>query len=556
MNLIKVAIAKLLTAAGVTGAIDFSSPPKPELGDLAFACFDLAKEQKINPAEAAKNLAGKIKPGGLVEKTEAMGSYVNFYLNAPELAKFILSGKKIARKSGKKIMVEYSQPNTHKEFHVGHLRNACIGGAVVELLKQTGNKVIAANYIGDIGAHVAKCLWYIKKFKADEMPTDNLGGWLGKMYTESAQKLEANPEYKNEVDEVLRNLESRDKEWTEFWAKTRAASLDEFKRIYKLLGNNFDVWFFESEEEKRGKEIVGELLKKGVAKKGEGGAIIVDLSEYGLDIFLVLKSDGSSLYSTKDLALTEKKFKKYKVDESVVIIDSRQGFYFKQLFKTLELAGWKKQLVCLTYEFVRLPEGAMSSRHGNVILFEDIYNEVLSAVKNEVVSRHADWDEKKAVDTAHVVTLAAIKFDMLKHPTDKVIEFNVKEAMSFDGCTGPYILYTVARISSMLRKAGVKKINAGRELALLTAVEEKKLALKIGEFDEAIVRAAEKLNPSVITKYAYDLAKVYSEFYTNCQVLDNDDEKLTEARLALSLAAKNTLQNTLKLLLIETVEEM
>ncbi|MCX6781957.1 MAG: arginine--tRNA ligase [Candidatus Magasanikbacteria bacterium] len=556
MDFIKDELIKLLKTAGVAGEIDLSAPPKSEMGDLAYACFETAKKQGINPAEAAKVLAQKITPTTLVEKIEAIGPYVNFHLNTAQAAKLILLKKEKKQKTGKKIMVEYSQPNTHKEFHVGHLRNACIGAAVVKMLKETGNKVIAANYIGDIGAHVAKCLWYVKRHKMNDWPKENLGSWIGKMYTESVAELEKNPDAKSEIDGVQRKLESRDREWSKLWEKTRKASLDEFKRIYKLLGNEFDVWFFESEEENRGKEMVQELLKKGIAKIGEGGAVIVDLSQYGLDIFLLLKSDGSTLYATKDLALAEKKFKKYKIDESVVIIDTRQVFYFKQLFKTLELAGWKKKFICLAYEFVRLPEGAMSSRRGNVVLFEDIYNEVFSALQSEVASRHNDWKPAKRDETARALALSAIKFGMLKHPIDKVIEFEVKEAMSFDGYTGPYVLYTIARINSIMKKFGKKVPVAEKYLSGLVKGEEKNLIMKIGQFNQVIKSAADGFDPSALARYSFDLAKIFNDFYGKCGILNADDAGQKTARLILCDRVRETLGKAAELLNIGTVEEM
>lgn len=555
MDLIINEIIRLLRSAGISGKIELVKPPKQEMGDLAFACFDFAREKKMNPAEVAKELSTRIKPDSLIQKTEPAGPYLNFFLNEGEAAKIILAPMKAPKKSGKKIMVEYSQPNTHKEFHVGHLRNACIGGAVVELLKFSGQKVISANYIGDIGAHVAKCLWYIDNFKMDDWPKENLGAWIGRMYSEGTRMLEENPGLKEQVDEVLRKLESRDKKWTTLWKKTKQANLDDFKEKYKLLGNKFDVWFFESEVEKRGKEIVGEMLKKKIAQKGEGGAIIVDLTKYDLDIFMLLKSDGASLYATKDLALAETKVKKYKVDESLVIIDTRQSFYFKQLFKTLDLYGLKNKFSCLTYEFVRLPEGAMSSRHGNVVLFDDVYAEVLTAVRSEVESRHSGWTEKNKNIVARTIALAAIKFAMLKHPTDKVIEFNTTEAVSFDGFTGPYVLYTIARINSIIRKAG-GKIKSGINYSALSAPEEKALLMKIGELGRTLNDAALTLDPSAVARYAFDLAKIFNDFYNKCPVLNAKTTEQKNARLALVFSAVSALKESFARLNIETVEEM
>lgn len=554
-------IKKILQNAGVKGEIELTTPPNPEMGDLSFACFNIAREWRIGPKEAAEQI--KAKAGGkkskLVEKMEVAGPYVNFYLKTSELAKIVLD--KIKKQGGKygraekkqkeKVMVEYSQPNTHKEFHVGHFRNVCIGSTLVNLFRAAGFKTVSANYIGDIGAHVAKCLWYIKKY--DKIaPKTHKGKWLGRMYAEASRIAEENPNYKNEIQEVQQKLEAGNKEWVKLWKETKQWSLEEFKKIYDLLGVKFDAWFYESEVEKPGKDMVARLLKSGVAKKGEGGAIIVDLNEYGLDIFLVLKSDGTTLYATKDLALAKKKFDEYKIDKSIVVVDSRQAFYFKQLFKTLELAGWKKDLKCLAYEFVKLPEGAMASRTGNVILFEDLYNDVFVSALEEIKTRHAAWELKTMEKAASRIALSALKFDMLKHATDRVVVFDKKMALSFDGFTGPYVLYAVARINSILKKAKIKK----GDFALLVQPEEKRLLLSLAKYGEVAQDALKNYNPSAITRYCFDLAQQFNDFYNKHSVLNAENKGLIGARLQLSAAVKNVLKNALGLLTIDTVEEM
>lgn len=564
MQKLKEEVIKLLQGAGLKGDINIIIPPNPEMGDLAFATFELAKAQQKNPFEITRELKIKIMEIGgfdFVERIEAAGPYLNFYLKTSELAKSVIneitdkgeSFGKAKRKQKEKVMIEYSQPNTHKEFHIGHLRNVCIGSSLVNIFRSSGYKVFSTNYIGDVGAHVAKCLWYIKKFNK-QIPDENKGKWLGQMYTEASQVLEDKPEYKSEIQEVQVKLEGGDKEFVKFWKESKEWSLQEFKRIYGLLGVKFDVWFYESEVEKPGKEMVAELLKKGIAQTGEGGAIIVDLSQYGLDTFLILKSDSTSLYATKDLALAKKKFADYKIDKSIMVVDFRQEFYFKQLFKTLELAGWKKDLKYVGYEFVKLPEGAMASRTGNVVLFDDLFNDVFVTEMEEVKSRHADWDIKKVEDTARVLALGALKFDMLKHPVDKVIVFNKQEALSFDGYTAPYVLYVVARINSLLKKSKIKIKKV--DFKLFKEPEEKQLLVLMSQFDEIIRKSLENFNPSVVIKYCFDLAKQYNDFYAKHSVLSAVTPEIINARLTLSSSVKQVLENGLGLLTIDTVEEM
>ncbi len=549
--------------AGVKGETDLSIPPNPAMGDFAFACFNLAKESGANPKATAESLRVKLEnlKSGIVEKIEVAGPYVNFFLDTGAIAKLAISdvlkkGKKfgVGEKQKEKVMVEYSQPNTHKEFHIGHFRNVCIGSVLVNLFRSSGYKVISANYIGDIGAHVAKCLWYIKKYQKIVPPT-NKGEWLGQMYVEASRAIEENPELKSEAQETQQKLEAGDKELIKLWKETKQWSLQEFKKIYDLLDVKFDAWFYESEVEKPGKNMIGELLKSAVAKTGEGGAVIVDLKEFGLETFLILKSDGTSLYATKDLALAKLKFEKYKIDKSIVVVDSRQSFYFKQLFKTLELAGWKKDLKCVAYEFVRLPEGAMASRTGNVVLFWELYHDVFVSVLKEIKSRHANWKLKIIEKTASRIALSAMKFDMLKHAADKVVIFDKKSALSFDGFTGPYVLYAVARINSILKKARFKGIlKEGYEL--LSAPEEKRLVLMLANFRQVVNEALEQYNPSTVARYCFDLAQQFNDFYNKHSVLKADNKNLIKARLALSASVKQVLENALSLLIIETVEEM
>ena len=321
--------------------LEITVPPDSQMGDLAVPCFYLSKLTRQAPNKIAEELAGKINPGGVIKDIKNLGPYLNFFIDPGVLAKSII--KEIQKQKDsygalklgqEKIMLEYSQPNTHKEFHIGHLRNTVLGASLVNLLKFAGYKVMSVNYIGDVGAHVAKCLWAYDKFHKDDALPEDKGKFLGQIYTEASQKLESNPEYKKEVDEILQKLEAGDpkafggasKKWLALWKKTRSWSLAGFDSIYKTLGVKFDQVFYESEVEKPGKKIVEELLKKGIAEKSEG-AVIIDLEKYNLKKFLLLKSDGSSLYSTKELALAKLKFEKFKIDKSLVVVDTRQSFW-------------------------------------------------------------------------------------------------------------------------------------------------------------------------------------------------------------------------------------
>lgn len=562
-KIIEKQIFDLLQNVGISGD-NLSVPPKPEMGDFAFPIFNLAKEKGKNPAEVALELAGELSSvtHPLVDKVQAFGPYVNFFLNTGNLAKFILEEIENKKENfgsnemgkGKSVMIEYPSNNTHKEFHIGHLRNLCIGNTLVGLYKKSGYEVVPVNYLNDFGSHVAKCLWGVLKLYGGKIPEENKQKWLGEVYAEASGAVKDNDEYKKEVSELQQKLEAKDPEIWPLFMETRQWSIDKFTELFEELGVEHKDVFFEKDIKEKGQNIVDELLAKGVATVGERGAIIIELSEYKLDIALVRKADGTGLYLTSDLPLAEEKFKKYDVDESIVITGIEQNFYFKQLYKILELLGTKKKLTHIGYGLVTRPEGKMSSRLGNVVLYEDLRDEVFEKLYRESEERHPDWDQNTLQETVQKLTQAALKFSLQKHEAGKNIVFDIKDATSFEGFTGPYILYVVARINSLLRKSTVGLDSP--DFSLLTEIEEKKLLLLMAEYEGMIQKALENYNPSVITKYCFDLAQAFNEFYNKQDILKAETPALVQARLALSQAVKQTLTSALQILTIETVEEM
>jgi len=540
--------------------LEIEQPPKANMGDFAVPCFYLTKLLRISPNQIAQELKDKIRPHGAIKSVQNLGPYLNFFIDSKFLAQKVIS--EVEKKSAKygshkpvdtKVMLEYSGPNTHKEFHIGHLRNNVLGISLVNLLRFSGRKVIPVNYIGDIGAHVAKCLWAYDKFHKDEELPENKGKYLGAIYTEAVQRIEADESLAKEAAEVQQKLEAGDKYWTKLWKQTRQWSLDELNEVYKTIGAKFDKIFYESEVEKPGKKIVEELLEKGVAEKSEG-AVIIDLEKYNLKKFLLLKSDGSSLYSTKELALAKLKFEKYKVDESYVVVDTRQSFYLQQFFKTLQIMGFDKKIAHIPYEFVTLKDGAMASRKGNVVPFEDFLDEVIKVISEETRKRHADWPNDEVSSTAKKVALGAIKFYMLRVGNNSVITFDLEEARSYDGFTGPYLQYTVSRINSVLNKPEAKT-GKKPDFSLLTDLLEKKLLIGLARFPEVVVEAAKELDPSSLAKYLFDLAKDFSSYYQAVPILASSEE-LKSSRLVLAKSVRQVLINGLGLLGIEAPEKM
>ena len=546
---------------------ELSKPPQADMGDLAFACFGLAKALKTNPAQLAKDVAAKAKVGGLVAETRAVGPYVNFSFDKKAFATAVLEevfgraeefGSSAEKKEGR-VMIEYGSPNTHKEIHVGHLRNFALGLSVERLLRAAGHDVVAVNYIGDVGAHVAKWLWYYDKVRKGDVPdAEPIGDDIthfGKIYTDATVLAESDEDkYKPEISAVLQALEKHDPSWEKLWKNTRDACLGQMDVIFKELCIDFERTYLESEVEGPGKELVKDLMAKGIAKEGERGAIIVDLAEpEDLGVFLVLKSDGTALYSTKELALAGLKFKEFPgVTSSIHVVDMRQSLYFKQFFATLKRMGFEKAMTHLAYEFVTLKEGAMSSRKGNIVTYEDFRDEMTGMVASETRKRHEDWDDVKVKETSWAIAEGAMKFGMLKQDNDRPITFDMEAALSFDGFTGPYVQYGHARLSSILAKA------EGETVSVCAAADDPKefaLLRLVADLPQTVADAASTFRPSILAQYLFDLAQASNDFYRDVPVLSAPPADRSR-RLAIVAAARAAIANGLALLGIRAPEEM
>jgi arginyl-tRNA synthetase len=536
------------------------SPPDPEFGDLAFPCFSLAKELKKSPQKIAEDIVKIMSLPKSVAKVEVKGAYVNFFFSKEDLAEKTLAkirkgsyGKGVAKKE--RVMVEYCQVNTHKAFHVGHLRGTLLGQALVNILRFDGFSVFAANYQGDIGTHVAKSVWYLTKFNKENIPLKAKGAWLGRIYQKANKKIAEKEEYAEEVQDVLKQLEDGDKKLLSLWEKTRKYSLDDFEVIYRTLGVKFDEYFFESQMEKPGKEMVHSLVKAGLAKESEG-AIIIDLEKVGLGVFLLLKKDGTALYSTKDLALAKIKFEKFGIEKSLYVVGSEQTLYFQQLFKTLELMGFAQSKNCfhLPYGVVTLAGGKISSREGELITAEDLIKKVVAQAEKEVESRHEGWPAAKKKKTAESIALAGVKFGMIVHDPHKEISFQVEKAVEFEGETGPYIQYTHARICSIIRKAG-KKIPKEVQYGLLQEEKEKGIIKALLAFPTVIGDAALQYKPALVARYLLSLCQEVNNYYHEVPILKSG-ENMRNAKLVLISCVRDIVAEGLSLLGIEAPEEM
>ncbi len=540
---------------------DLSEPPDVKMGDIAFPCFELAKKMKKNPSEIALEIAAKIGPKGYVSHIKAAGPYVNFTCNTEQFGKDILKevqslkddyGKSDVGKN-KRVMVEYANLNTHKDVHIGHLRNLFVGQMTVNVLRANGFDVIPTAYINDLGAHVAKSVWGIMTLHANEtVPKENRIPFLRDVYVEATRYVEEHPKAKEDISLVFQHLEDQTGPEVAVWKKTRQWSIDYLEQVYDELSIGIEEWYFESKLIDKTRKEIDKLIKKGIVVESEG-AWIVDLRDQDLGVNLFVKSDGTLLYNAKDIALAQQKEKDHHPMRSIYVIDNRQSHAMQQLFATLKLMGFEKELTHLSYDFVTLKDGAMASRKGNDIRYELLRNKMVERAAHETKARHPDWTEKQISSTARSIAFAAMRFGMLKQDVEKKIVFDLEESLVFEGFTGPYLLYTLARIKSLLKKAPKRKKTIGVK-QLKTPVEHQ-LLLTIAEFPEVLFEVSQTLQLSHLAQYLFDLAQKFSFFYSEVPVLKADEEVMLE-RLILVEATAHVLHNGLKLMGIEPVAEM
>ncbi|MDP3985161.1 MAG: arginine--tRNA ligase [bacterium] len=545
------------------GVEEITEPPDSKWGDVAFPCFLLSKELGRPPVEIAAELAPKIPRKGYIQSAEARGPYINIFFDPIAVAKETLAEiSEMGAQFGtwetgakKKVMVEYAQLNTHKATHVGHVRNMVLGRAVVNLLRSLGYEVITAGFHGDVGTHVATTLWGLEKFhKDEEPPAKGRGLWLNRIYSEAVKYLEEHPEKKADMLALNKKFEAGDRALKKIWKQTRSWSIKELDQVFKELKVELDRRYYESEMEAPARVIVEDLLKRALAVKSEG-AIIVPLDAYGLGAFLILKSDGSTLYATRDLALAQKKFEEYPLDRSIHAVDSRQSLHFQQLFKTLELMGFKKPMEHVPYEFVTLKGGALSSRKGNIVSYEEFRDAVMMAASQETKARHEKWSERKIKNASWAITEAAIKFSMLLPDVNRAIVFDVGTAISFDGATGPYIQYTGARINSILRKAASTLKPFDGILPQELNQKEKELLMMLARYPRVVLASGTAMRPAPLAEYLFHLAKKFAEFYETVSVLKASPSEKT-FRLGLIGAIRSVLENGVALLGFSLPKEM
>jgi arginyl-tRNA synthetase len=676
-------------------------PKDSSHGDITYSCFSIAKQVKVAPYLIAGKLHGSLfnmlPDNEVIESVKAVGPFLNFKIKVPFLATQVLtpflSGDALKRRplKNEKVMIEYSQPNTHKAFHVGHVRCAALGDTLRRLLDWQGCEVVPVNYIGDEGTHVARCLWYLKNYNKENLPEKNKGEFLGKIYVAATEMFDLGiltrvpyvgvvvakilsvvnhpvkdvwrileVEFGNktktvvtasqsgavgdyvayasvgtklggraigitekegvssegmlcsdddlglgnskeivildstlpvgeqladvfafdssvkptaiikqrewEVSQILQEIEAQKGEMYDLWITTKEWSMTEFEAIYKWLDSKFDHYFYESECGEIGKNIVEEFLAKGVFKRSEG-AIGIDLTAEKLGFCILIKSDGTATYACRDLALAKIKFEKYKINRSIYVVDAGQKLHFRQVFAALKAMGYPQAEKSVHYDYAQVvgKEGKMSSRKGNVVLFSQLQYMLAERINGQFLNAYrGNWTEEELTNALQAISLATIRYGMLKQDPSSQIIFDLDEWAARSGNTGPYLLYASARISTLLKDSITTNASGSQHIetkdshkfTCLLHQSERELLLHLKEYHSILNRCAETCSPHFLAGYLFDLSKNFNAFYRDCSVLNAATETLKVERLKLVQVVGAVLKHGLEMLGIATLQRM
>ncbi len=574
-------IQNILQEAGIPVPEDLGWAPIPFSGEwgIATSFFKVAaleaksgtvKNVPQRAEEIASLVAEKIPPQDYFPRIENKGGYLNLYFDSGVFSARVINNVINSANFGQgedkdqTLMVEFSNLNTHKAFHVGHLRSTILGDVVSRILDYAGYKVVRVNYYGDMGLHVIKWLWNYQKFHQGESPPEDATLWMGEIYAEASRRLEEDPELESEIRELYALWDQQDPELVELWKETRSWSLKGFEDLYQILDIHYDRFYSNSEVEFQGKEMVEDLIKRGIAEDlRPDDAVIVRIDDIlGLEkekyrVLVVLRSDGTALYSTEDLALAKLKQEEYQPDRSIYVVDVRQSLHFQQVWKTLEIAGydWAEKCEQLAFEVVNLPGNVvMASREGTVVRLEELIREAQSRAYEVVQEKNPDLSEDQKRDIARAVGLGAIKFPMVDRESTRIVTFDWETALDFNGQAAPYIQYAHVRANSILKKAPTIPVEV-REPEYALDPSEVTLIENLSQFPGAVQNAARDLKPLHITQALYDVAKSFNSFYREAPVL-NAEPEVRDFRLQLVEASRKVLKSGLDLLGIEAPRVM
>ena len=552
------------------------TPPKEELGDIAVPLFLCAKKLKKAPTVIAKELLEEIEKDDDLKKEGSLklaGPYINIFLNRELVTKNVLS--KILKAGSsygsskmlecKRIMIEFSGPNTNKPLHLGHLRNDVIGESLARLLSFCSASVYRVNIINDRGVHICKSMFAYQKLASNKTPESEgvkSDHFVGNLYVAFHNYQKDHPEVEDEVKAMLKEWEEKeDSPLRTLWKKMNMWALQGIEETYKRTDISFDKLYFESETYLKGKDEVLKGLKNGVFYKKDDGSIAIDLRPINIENEkILLRNDGTSLYITQDIGTAISRQKDWSFDRMIYVVANEQEHYFKVLFYVLKSLGykWAKEFYHLAYGMVNLPEGKMKSREGTVVDADNLLDALHQEAKNEILEKGHMQELEDIEETSEHIALAALHYFLLQVSPKKDMLFDPKKSLSFNGNTGPYLQYMGSRISSLLEKAcrmGLDMEVKEKYFSLLKDDSEWALIKVLSQFPKKVETATEAMDSSIVANYLYELSKSFSRFYHDCVVI-TDDEELTKARLLLCKAARITLQNGMKLCVLPFIEVM
>lgn len=533
-------------------------PPNTEMGDYALPCFKFAKIMRKSPVAIAEELKDGFETDGVIAEVSAVNGYLNFKINRKGLAEETLA--RIAKEGerygggnlggGKVVCIDYSSVNIAKPFHIGHLSTTVIGGALYRIFNFLGYKAVGINHLGDYGTQFGKLISAYKRWgDRDKVQAGGIHA-INELYVRFTN--EADEEMEREARENFRLIESGDKEANELFEWFKELTLSYVKKIYEKLNITFDSYLGERFYTDKMQPVVDELREKGLLKESRG-AQIVDLEEYGMSPCIILRSDGASLYATRDLAAALYRKKTYDFDKCLYVVAYQQNLHFKQIFKVLELMGkeWAKDMVHVAYGMVSLEDGAMSTRKGKVVWLEDVISKCVEKAYKIVDEKNPTLENKREV--AEKVGIGAVVFGALYNNKIKDIVFSYDKALSFEGETSVYVQYTCARAASVLAKAGnfTRKADYGVE----PCPQEFELLKALADFPDIVAAAAKAYEPSFVARFCVDTAQKFNKFYIDCKILQAE-ENIRDFRLALTEATLTALTNALTLLGIGVPEKM
>jgi arginyl-tRNA synthetase len=571
-------LQELYTAAGQVLDLDqviAETPPKPEMGDLAFPMFGYAKTLRLAPPLLAKQMTAVLAAYAGEAEVFALGPYVNLRYSRSGIIgsvveRVMAEGDAWGRTQalvGSRVMLEFSSPNTNKPLHIGHLRNNALGESASRILKANGAEVCKVNLTNDRGVHICRSMLAYQKFGEGKTPASEgikPDRFVGDYYVRHARWAEEDPTVEAQTQAMLLAWEAGDPEVRALWKLMNGWALEGIGQSYVRQGISFDRIYRESETYLLGKDIILKGLEKGLFRKREDGAVVVDLpwkdraEDEANAVKVLLRPDGTSIYITQDLGTAISRHADWPFNELVYVVGNEQDFHFKVLFYVLGLLGheWAANLFHLSYGMVKLPDGSkIKSRSGTTADADDVLNDLRDGALEEIRSKGREEEVGDASGTAELIAKGALHYFLLQATPSKDMIFDPRESLSFNGNTGPYLQYVGARISSMAAKAG-DLAQAPWDPALVASQEEWDLVKLLGQFPEAVEGAGRAKDPSVVAGFTYDLAKAYSKFYHDHPVLVAEDPKVAAGRLRLSLAVLQVLKNAFELMNIPFLRSM